>query len=374
MTIEFTPLTVLIGANSSGKSTVLQAIDFLRSAAIWDIPMFLNQKEWVFPELKSQLNIDIEKPIEFSSYWEFDVDGNKKTVNWYFSVNYENDKWFINEKIESGNKQIIYNNREGKYEPEHLKDYKVQSSVLKVLGFPEKEIFSYLQIFLYSSNNYELFSPEKMRLPNKNIAADIGRQGMTLASFIQGMPIEIRKKMNSIVSDMVGIKLTVDTVEDPSFGLIFLFISEELERTTNINSRHISDGLLRIIAFVAFSLQEFSDVKTDRAITGIALFDEIENGINPYITEKVLRLLKEQTGDKKRQILVTTHSPIMVDDIAPEEIVFLWKDGNGGTHNRRLFDIKELQEMLEFLNPGEAWMNIRQEELLGKMDSLEAGK
>ena len=38
MTIAFSPLTVLIGENAAGKSTVLQAIDFLRSAASRDIP------------------------------------------------------------------------------------------------------------------------------------------------------------------------------------------------------------------------------------------------------------------------------------------------------------------------------------------------
>ncbi|MCL2763413.1 MAG: ATP-binding protein, partial [Treponema sp.] len=56
VTIEFTPLTVLIGENSCGKSTVLQAIDFLRSAASRDIPEYLREKGWSFTELLSQFN------------------------------------------------------------------------------------------------------------------------------------------------------------------------------------------------------------------------------------------------------------------------------------------------------------------------------
>ena len=41
MEIQFTPLTMLIGGNSCGKSTVLQALDFLRSIATRDIDEYL---------------------------------------------------------------------------------------------------------------------------------------------------------------------------------------------------------------------------------------------------------------------------------------------------------------------------------------------
>jgi predicted ATP-dependent endonuclease of OLD family len=55
MTIEFTLLTVLIGANACGKTSILQALDFLWSVARQDISVFLEQRDWMFSELKSQL-------------------------------------------------------------------------------------------------------------------------------------------------------------------------------------------------------------------------------------------------------------------------------------------------------------------------------
>jgi predicted ATPase len=143
-----------------------------------------------------------------------------------------------------------------------------------------------------------------------------------------------------------------------------LFVREQHDENgitihSTIHVSHISDGLLRLIAFVAMSINQPN-------CEGMFLFDEIEDGINPYLTEKIIGLFRSIIKKFDQQIILTTHSPEMVNDISPEEIVFLWKDGKGAVHNMPLFDIEELQEMLEYLNPGDAWMNIRQEELLAK--------
>ncbi|MDR3147048.1 MAG: AAA family ATPase, partial [Treponema sp.] len=80
MTIEFTPLTVLIGGNGCGKSTVLQALDFLRSIATRDIAEYLRERGWAFEELKSKLIDEKDRPVEFVSEYQFDIDGNIRTV------------------------------------------------------------------------------------------------------------------------------------------------------------------------------------------------------------------------------------------------------------------------------------------------------
>jgi len=86
MTIELTPLTVLIGENSSGKSTVLQAIDFLASMAFRDIPEYLREKDWDFSSLKSQFKGMNEKPIEFITEWNFLTYGKNELLKWEISV------------------------------------------------------------------------------------------------------------------------------------------------------------------------------------------------------------------------------------------------------------------------------------------------
>ena len=63
-------------------------------------------------------------------------------------------------------------------------------------------------------------------------------------------------------------------------------------------ARHVSDGMLRLIAILA-------ELQSDHRFV---LFDEIENGINPELVEFVIDSLTTTS----KQVLVTTHSPMIV--------------------------------------------------------------
>ena len=104
LVIEFTPLTVLIGENACGKSSILQALDFLRSTAFRDIPEYLREKGWSFEELKSQLNDGYSKSIEFVSIFEFAGE----TISWFLQIDKEKSNWLINEKIENLSTNEVY--------------------------------------------------------------------------------------------------------------------------------------------------------------------------------------------------------------------------------------------------------------------------
>jgi predicted ATP-dependent endonuclease of OLD family len=106
MTIEFTPLTVLIGGNSCGKSTILQALEFLYSAATRDIPEYLREKGWSFREIKSNMGDGENKPIEFIATFVFSANN---TIEWYFIVDCDcdNDKWSTRELFCINSKGVI---------------------------------------------------------------------------------------------------------------------------------------------------------------------------------------------------------------------------------------------------------------------------
>jgi predicted ATPase len=404
MTIEFTPLTVLIGGNSCGKSTVLQAIDFLRSAAFRDIPEYLREKGWKIEELKSQLNRGQDKPIEFIALFDFIIEHKVETIQWTFIVNQNNGSWNIKEEmIKPEDNTILFSRGFGKGGPmvaggpgayagsptavaHDINEILLQSSWLKYLQLVnEKPELLALKQFLMETTYFGLLSPDNMRNSDKsNNTNDIGIGGISLAPFIYCMVEELKDKLNDMVSQLVGFTVQVNTID--LGGRIELFIDEKFnDSSTRINKDHISDGLLRIVAFVAIALQRKlipqlpkwnGDVLSKDGISitidyiddphGIILLDEIENGINPYLTEKVTEMLNEITKKTERQIILTTHSPIILNDLDPNDVVLLWKADDGSIHSRPLFSIEELKDMLEFVNPGDAWMNIRQEDLLAK--------
>jgi hypothetical protein len=65
--------------------------------------------------------------------------------------------------------------------------------------------------------------------------------------------------------------------------------------------------------------------------------------------------------ESKRQTIVTTHSPLVLnylpDAVAKESVVLLFRDVSGSTRSVRLFDLPSAREKLDFLGPGEVYVD-----------------
>jgi predicted ATPase len=87
-------------------------------------------------------------------------------------------------------------------------------------------------------------------------------------------------------------------------------------------ARALSDGTLRFIALAALAF--------DPKAKGLICLEEPENGIHPSRIGAILQLLREMAIDISqgidsfnplRQIIVNTHSPIVVRNLTPDEII-----------------------------------------------------
>jgi len=103
----------------------------------------------------------------------------------------------------------------------------------------------------------------------------------------------------------------------------------------------------------------------------LLLFDEIENGINPALMEKLVRCLLESD----RQILVTTHNPIVLNFLpeeAAKESVFLIYKQHGKTLALPFFQCPETLAKLDLLGPGEVYLDTDVRELTESLLSEES--
>jgi predicted ATPase len=395
MTIEFTPLTVLIGANSCGKTTILQALDFLLSAAKRDIPEYLRERDWTFEELKSKTGDSQEKPIVFISEFQFTIDNEIITLVWDFSVDTNKAGWKIKEKTKINDGKPwnhfaieVIDGRPG-MKPKLL----CQASMLKYIEPPEKEIKK-LKEFLVSSTYYGLLSPNTIRLGKRSsgLVGNIGNAGEWLSTFIHRLNEDDKNTLEKIVSDFLEIDIRIKTIETGASVALFInekYIGKELE----VDAWHSSDGFLRIIALAAITFERQilkhgesdggTEIKADGSYkfsgytdcnNGMILLDEIENGINPHLTEKAVDLLRRIIETTERQVIITTHSPVILNDFSPEEIVYLWKKNDGSVHCKKMFSTEQMREALEFLNPGEIWENFGKDAILQKLQIYEDNK
>jgi predicted ATPase len=128
-------------------------------------------------------------------------------------------------------------------------------------------------------------------------------------------------------------------------------------------ARHVNDGMLRLMAILT-QLESDND---------FLLFDEIENGINPEVIEY---LIDHLVNKPYKQVLVSTHSPMILnyleDDVARQGVIYLYKNSQGMTRSIKLFDIPSMAKKLQFMGPGEAFVDTDLTRLYQEVEALKA--
>ncbi len=104
----------------------------------------------------------------------------------------------------------------------------------------------------------------------------------------------------------------------------------------------LSDGTLRFAALAAAFFQP--------DMPGIITIEEIENGIHASRLRLLVELLRSRTAAGKTQVMVTTHSPVLLAWLKPEEYAttFLCKrdEETGESHIIPLTEIPRFNEIV----------------------------
>ena len=119
--------------------------------------------------------------------------------------------------------------------------------------------------------------------------------------------VEISRKLNQFIPNYTDV-LVKDDVENKQY-IIYLRGEDGKE----YSSRVLSEGTLRILTLCI--------LEQDEKYTGLLCFEEPENGIHPFRIKTMVELLKDLSTDfldiesPLRQVIVNTHSPILVKEV-----------------------------------------------------------
>ena len=109
----------------------------------------------------------------------------------------------------------------------------------------------------------------------------------------------------------------------------------------------LSDGTLRLLAMVT-ALETMPD-------HGLLCIEEPEHGLHPLLFGTLLDLIGERCpGGGSKQVLVTTHSPDLVDVAELGEVLPVERDEKGATRLLEL-DPAKTRKWLEDFRLGELW-------------------
>jgi predicted ATPase len=87
----------------------------------------------------------------------------------------------------------------------------------------------------------------------------------------------------------------------------------------------------------------------------LVLLDDIEQGLHPNAQRELINVLKDIIQDNQDlQIIFSTHSPYIVDELAPSQVHVL-SNSNGFTHSKRLDEHPDVKWAKHTLTTGEFW-------------------
>jgi predicted ATPase len=367
--MEFAPLTVIVGANASGKSNLFDAMQLLTRIVETDLKTAFSEQRGDANELFTQYS-QTNSSNEISFSVDLLIDKNikdkfggevllkytrlkyelkiKKITNergmddlviLYESLNpirHDDDLWikaYITKKdnieswrpkVKTGKRGVAYIDTEndrinlrqdgkGGIKKEFSLNNINQAilSIVNSVDFPhalaaKEEIKSWKFLQL---------NPEDLRKPSSYLAKDsLTHTGQNLASTLHriktydpGAVKGIIRRLNSLLPSIVD----VDVIDD-KVGKQFV-IQIRTQDNREFTSRVLSEGTLRLLTLCVFLY--------DPTQNGLICFEEPENGIHPARMKMTADLLKDLVSDfedndtELRQIIVNSHSPVLVREI-----------------------------------------------------------
>jgi predicted ATPase len=170
-----------------------------------------------------------------------------------------------------------------------------------------------------------------------------GSNTATVLHWVRNEDVDTFNRLESLLKTAIPEVEYLLTPPDEQ-GQVYIAFNEK-HISGRIPAWNLSEGSARLVATL---LALF--VPSPPALVAI---EAPESSLHPYLMEYLADILK--LGSKETQILITTHSPYLLDHLPPESLVIITKE-RGETKARRVRKDRALKEALEVLGLGEMWL------------------
>lgn len=369
--LHLSQFNCLIGMNGAGKSTLLQALGLAHHLMLGDVSSWMAVRNWKPGDLRC--NRSSEKNINVGLAWR-SLSGAKVAWVATFNPSLMRCTSELVQRVQwdgaTINSQALFQyagqrfSIEGRPWQELSVDF--EGSLLGIIK--DKELPEDAIAFREAVRNIrslELLAPQLLRKRSRSIdGTDIGPGGEKLTAYLATLRGESRQRLLAMLRSFYPqiVDFKVGTVQA---GWKKLTVVEQYgEHRQETEATHLSDGVLRMLAVL-------SQVEGPRSMI---LLDEVENGINPEIIQPLVNALRNAS----QQVLVTTHSPLILnylpDDEAKQAVQFVYKNPAGDTRVRPLFSLERMSRKLEFMGPGEAFVDTNLNELTAECVALDVAQ
>ncbi|YAF96940.1 MAG: AAA family ATPase [Nodularia sp. CChRGM 3473] len=301
------PLTVLIGTNASGKSNVVEALEFLQRIAQGENIEAALAGDKTLASIRGGVEWAARKPeTEFAL--KALIRGEDETTDYLYVI-----------KIKTIPKVRVLE----EYIESHILKENSKIKASKYYASPSRR--GKIRFFVNATLEKILILnpiPSKMR-DYSSLSDKLESDASNIAGILAALPEEQKLKIESILSTYIkdlpeGDIKKVWAEKVGRFGTdAMLYCQEEWKpgEITEIDARSMSDGTLRFLAILTALLT--------RPEGSQIVIEEIDNGLHPSRANLLVKILREIGSKRNIDILLTTHNPALLDALSPEIVPFV---------------------------------------------------
>jgi predicted ATPase len=322
-TIKLTDLSVFIGNNGSGKSSIIEALQILQDTLLYGISAAFQNRWFGLEYIRNTSNPKITGKKLFENDIEIILQGKLGKNSFIYKVGFNTipngDLYIVTNELLKNEKKTVFET--------NITDIQ-QSNGVVISTLPNNQFQTSLQLsetkepFGVDFRNYILswqfltLEPERMYFPiQRNYSTTMPRMkksGENLADFFRRL-LDKPELSNLIIDKLRYVLPDLDYVSGEEINFqktIYLFFKEN-NNEHRIPSWLFSSGTLRILAMLS--------ILNNETLPPIVFIEEVENGLDP----RTLNLLVEEIRGMlpEHQFIVTTHSPYFLDLVDLQHVV-----------------------------------------------------
>jgi energy-coupling factor transporter ATP-binding protein EcfA2 len=345
--VDLEPLTVIVGPNASGKTSILEALSYLSQLSVPNASPTIPNTSSVYNK-----NSRDDLVLSFSGAdWKLVLRGSpppallRDREDSVSSTSTEN-SWHL----------LVTGEDRGVPMPE----WSMLPDSVRLAGVAPSAALLRLDAARLAAPSYSLSS-----------RPTIGQDGDGLASFLAIMALnrpddfqELQASLRRIVPSFRRVRferLTVARTEEtkvkvngeslirrsfrsiPGDSLVF-----DMDGASSIAGPQMSEGTLLVLGLLA--------VLMGPERPKLVLLDDLERGLHPRAQENLVSLLRRFLAQSpETQIVATTHSPLLLNHVKAHEVRLTALGRDGSTMCGRLDQHPDFEEWKDAMAPGEFW-------------------
>lgn len=359
--IQINPLNIIFGPNGAGKTTLLDTIWFVRDCAIRGVDLASSERDhgigllWDGADEGENISIKIVTP---SGEYEVSFGYSSGRIEPFAGEKLfsDHDNKLIVRIIGSDKAQVYRTDlQELEFitlrEPEKL-------ALSRYVAFENSEpAASNIDNLLRVVRNYNSRSASLFRIKRFGSESDSGERLQdrceNLWSVLRNLNDKrvIDERYDTIISFMQESFPAFDNLFFEQTGRYTVYGNFlEKGRRKPIRSSGVSDGHLQMLINLTALFSEGQNRYS------LILFDEPEISLHPWALAVFAKAVKLATEKWNKQVFIATHSPVLISQFEPENILTAELDKEGKTVLKRISEIEGIQDLLEEYATGSLYM------------------